>query len=51
MREFHLSYPDAMAFPINAGFALLAWQCEANPWVKFERTSPGYVSQDAKRDA
>ena len=47
MREFHMSYSQAMAFPINVAFGLVAWHCESHPWVKFERQSPGYVAQAA----
>lgn len=42
-----MPFQVAMGFPINVGFSLVAWQCESNPWVKFERKSAGYVAQEA----
>jgi hypothetical protein len=34
--------------PTELGFALAAWNCEANPWVKMDRKSPGYVAQEVE---
>ena len=46
MREFHIPYMEAMSFPIDVGFGLLAWHQETHPWAKFVRQGNGYVAQE-----
>lgn len=50
VRDFHFSLEYVIeVLPLAQGFALLAWNCEANPWVKLERVGPGYIGQDGDR--
>lgn len=48
IRDFHMSI-DQVENELThlKGFALAAWNTEANPWVKVDRITPGYVDQEA----
>jgi hypothetical protein len=49
-RDFHMALDYVLDdLPLSQAFALAAWNVEANPWAKVERTSDGYVAQERER--
>lgn len=36
--------------PMAQGWALIAWDTENDAWLAVERTSPGYVAQEATKN-
>jgi hypothetical protein len=49
MRDFHMNENTAMKFPLARAFALAAFHVECNPFAPAERSSPGYIAQEAAR--
>jgi hypothetical protein len=51
MRDFHMTETAAMNYPINRALALLSFHIENHPESRPERSSPGYIAQEAARRA
>ncbi len=49
MRDFNMTEDQAMNYPTLRAFALAAFHAENNPHGALERTSPGYLCQEAQR--
>ena len=49
MRDFNMTEDQAMTYPTLRAFALAAFHAENNPHGALERTSPGYLCQEAQR--
>ena len=46
MRDFHHTYEQALACPINRAFALQAFHAETNSFCSMDRVSDGYIAQE-----
>ena len=46
MRDFHHTYDQALACPVNRAFALMAFHAETHPFAAMERASDGYIAQE-----
>jgi hypothetical protein len=49
MRDFHMSESDAMNYPLNRAFALMAFHAEHHPMCPGERETDGYIAQEMER--
>ena len=49
MRDFHMSEAEAMAYPLNRAFALMAFHYENHPMCPGERQTDGYIAQEIER--
>ena len=49
MRDFHMSEEQAMNYPVNRAFALLAFHAETHPFCAQDRVSAGYIAQEIER--
>ena len=49
MRDFHHTYDQALACPVNRAFALLAFHAETHPFAAMDRASDGYIAQEIIR--
>jgi hypothetical protein len=48
VRDFHMPLNYVLdELPLNQAFAFLAWNTETAPWASADRTSDGYVAQEA----
>lgn len=49
MRDFHMSETQALDYPLDRAFALLAWHAETNPYGRMVRVTDGYIAQEAHK--
>ena len=49
MRDFHMSEPQAMKYPLNRAFALLAFHGVRHPMGSMEIAGDGYIAQERWR--
>jgi hypothetical protein len=49
MRDFSMSEKQALDYPLDRAFALLAWSTEMNPWGRMVRVTDGYIAQESQR--
>ena len=46
MRDFHMSENQAMKYPLNRAFALLAFHGVRHPMAQLEIAEDGYIAQE-----
>lgn len=49
MRDFHMSEYQAMDYPTDRAWALMAFHAETHPMCPADRVSDGYIAQESLR--
>jgi hypothetical protein len=49
MRDFHMNEEQALNYPTDRAFALMAFHAQHNPWCSMEPVSDAYLGQESNR--